>query len=78
MPRPVVVSSREFREHDGLRVLLRQFGRILVRLTCPFCSEPVQAYLWSLSGSGKKCACGAVCGPTGAWKVLKKSTAAET
>lgn len=27
---------------------------------CPFCGSEIKAYLWSLSGGGKKCGCGAL------------------
>lgn len=36
-------------------------GRTTAWITCPFCGEDVEAYLWSLAGSGKRCpGCGAV------------------
>lgn len=30
-------------------------GRSTIWITCPVCDTEVEAYLWSLSGSGKKC-----------------------
>jgi hypothetical protein len=27
---------------------------------CPFCDAKISCYLWSISGSGKKCSCGAI------------------
>lgn len=41
------------------------FGRSYCYITCPFCGAEVQAFIWSLSGSGKKCDCGALHGSTG-------------
>lgn len=39
---------------------VRTHGRSRVHTDCPFCSAPLEIYLWSLAGSGKKrCACGA-------------------
>ena len=35
------------------------FGRSSLDIECPFCSEVVTAYKWSLAGGGKKCPCGA-------------------
>ena len=36
-------------------------GKSTVFVTCPFCQEEVEAYIWSMAGSGKKCPkCGAV------------------
>lgn len=54
----------------GMKAVLRQkdfttsgktsaMGRTTVMIHCPFCATDVIAYLWSLCGSGKKCACGA-------------------
>ena len=36
-----------------------EHGKTRVQVKCPFCHGPIVAYLWSLAGSGKKCACGA-------------------
>jgi len=36
-------------------------GRSTVFVECPFCQTEVEAFIWSLAGSGKKCPkCGAV------------------
>lgn len=35
-------------------------GRKLGKVDCPFCETTVDCYLWSISGSGKKCKCGAI------------------
>ena len=35
-------------------------GRSTAHIDCPFCGDSVLVYLWSLSGSGKRCACGAL------------------
>ena len=32
---------------------------------CPFCAHEVKAYLWSISGGGKRCDCGALFGGNG-------------
>lgn len=29
-------------------------------IRCPFCTHEVKAYVWSLSGGGKRCDCGAL------------------
>lgn len=44
------------------------FGRSTVDIQCPFCGQVVQAYVWSLAGSGKRCtnpACRALFGGRG-------------
>lgn len=51
-------ASREF------RVLARrsQMGKTRVQIECPFCGHQFWAYVWSISGGGKRCenkACGA-------------------
>lgn len=33
-------------------------GKTTMILVCPFCGSEVEAYVWSLHGSGKKCPCG--------------------
>lgn len=35
-------------------------GRSYTWILCPFCGDRVKAYLWSLAGCGKRCACGAL------------------
>ncbi len=35
-------------------------GSSRVAIRCPFCGLVVEAYVWSLAGSGKRCECGAV------------------
>lgn len=62
------MPDEERREHSGLRVISRAVGRVQVEVTCPFCQETVVGYLWSISGSGKRCSCGALLGQLGAWK----------
>ena len=52
-------AQREF------KVLRRrsQMGRSCVEIGCPFCGTRFWAYIWSISGGGKKCennACGAL------------------
>ncbi len=41
-------------------------GRSYCYITCPFCNTEVKAYIWSLSGCGKRCpGCGALHGSLG-------------
>jgi len=35
-------------------------GKSTVDIDCPYCGETITAYVWSLSGTGKKCPCGAL------------------
>lgn len=37
-----------------------EHGRSRCKIKCPFCSDIITVYLWSLAGSGKKCSCGAI------------------
>ena len=44
-------------------VLYRRMGRTAVSIRCPFCGYVTTGFIWSLSGSGKKCpgpGCGAL------------------
>jgi hypothetical protein len=44
-------------------------GRSSLYIYCPFCARRVIAFVWSLSGCGKRCDCGALFGSGGdAWK----------
>lgn len=61
----------ECRPHAGYRVLWSGVGRTKVVLECPFCAATVEAFLWSLAGSGKRCACGAVVTQMGAYREVK-------
>ena len=35
-------------------------SRVIVGIACPFCGCTVEAVLWSLAGSGKRCECRAL------------------
>jgi ribosomal protein S27E len=38
-----------------------EFSRAAIRIVCPFCNNPVIAYIWSFSACGKRCDnCGAI------------------
>ena len=74
-PKPVTLNTprdqTEEREHtrtDGPSSV----GRTVVYIDCPFCHTEVKAYLWSLSGGGKRCpGCGAkhnAYGTTRGWR----------
>lgn len=49
-----------------------EMGRSRVKLECPFCGAWVTAFLWSLSGSGKRCTCGAIARATGRFFRVKE------
>lgn len=51
----------------AISVLYSTVGRTSVSVTCPVCNAKTTAFLWSLSGSGKLCTCGALLTPAGAW-----------
>lgn len=40
-------------------ILLPPSSRVWL-FNCPFCKDEVKAYVWSISGSGKRCTCGAL------------------
>lgn len=65
-------NTRETREHSRTARVSVQNGRSYCYVTCPFCDQVTRAYIWSLSGGGKKCQCGALhCG----WGMSFKETA---
>jgi hypothetical protein len=39
---------------------ISEVGRTRWIFDCPFCGVEVVGFLWSLAGSGKRCACGAM------------------
>ena len=47
-------------------------SQIRVRVVCPFCEQITDGYLWSMSGSGKKCGCGSLLSMMGASKRYPK------
>lgn len=49
----------ESRLHER-RTVSSTMGRTVLAILCPFCGCTVEAYAWSLAGSGKRCECGAV------------------
>jgi len=49
-------ETRRFTQRDGIH----RMGRSTILITCPFCGVEVEAFVWSLAGSGKRCpGCGA-------------------
>lgn len=59
-------SSNTYSEH----------GKSYFYVRCPFCSEQTRAYIWSISGGGKRCNnlnCGALFGSDGDSYKLKGS-----
>ena len=55
-------SDNARREFKVLRQV-RQMGKTRIEIECPFCGWRFWAYIWSISGGGKKCenkACGAM------------------
>lgn len=50
------IETRRFRViRQGMKPPSSRYSII----QCPFCNSQVQAFHWSLAGSGKKCGCGA-------------------
>lgn len=50
-----------------------EHGRSTVILTCPWCNTETEAYIWSLSGGGKKCdGCPSVHGSIGTSELKDK------
>jgi len=39
---------------------IREMGRSRITIICPWCASHVVAFIWSLAGGGKRCACGAL------------------
>lgn len=55
-----------------------EMGRSTVRIVCPFCDQSTRAYVWSLSGCGKRCSnpkCGALFGSGGTAIRMEEGTA---
>jgi len=58
-------NNIESRDYPGYTRKWSEHGKARVQVNCPFCKQPVIAYLWSLSGGGKRCYCGAMFGSSG-------------
>lgn len=54
--------QREWKNIGGYR---SEIGRSSFRLRCPFCSRELRVAVWSISGGGKRCECGAIFGSGG-------------
>mgnify|MGYP003123720655 FL=1 len=50
----------EARRYTVKREGLEPPSSVVHYIDCPFCHQEVKAYLWSISGSGKRCQCGAM------------------
>jgi len=50
-------EEREYRVHTSY---VEPPSSVVWEFDCPWCGDTVKAYLWSLSGGGKRCLCGAV------------------
>ena len=59
------IKTAERRDHERTGTI-SAFGRSYCYITCPFCGTEVKTYIWSLSGGGKRCPCGALHGSLGA------------
>lgn len=46
-------------------------GHSTMYVTCPFCDEELEVYIWSFYGSGKLCNCGALLWRYGANKEIR-------
>lgn len=53
-------AGAESREYEVVSQTLEYPSSIVWHISCPWCGGSVKAYLWSLSGGGKRCECGAV------------------
>lgn len=45
---------------NALYNYISTMGKSKAKLDCPFCGLTATVYIWSLSGSGKRCECGAL------------------
>lgn len=52
-------KTYEFQDYQ-IHTRRSDHGRASVQGICPFCGVTSTLYLWSLSGCGKKCSCGAL------------------
>lgn len=62
---PKLGNRIESRQIEGYKRKESRAGKTRVLLSCPFCQGDLWAYVWSLSGGGKRCDCGALAGADG-------------
>lgn len=55
----------ESREYHVTRRTVERPSSVVWYFDCPWCEAEIKAYLWSLSGGGKRCQCGAIFGARG-------------
>ena len=69
-PKNLSDDNVERRKIEVHREGLEPPSSVTLYFDCPFCHTEVKAYLWSLSGGGKRCKCGAFFARSGAyhWK----------
>lgn len=63
-----IINGKIFRSIEKIYDGNHAHGKTTVIIKCPFCGAEVEAYTWSLHGSGKKCYCGAILGTFSAYK----------
>lgn len=71
------MSKYDYTKEKPFKVLSRtsEFGRTSIEVKCPFCADVFTAYVWSISGGGKKCpSCGALHNRFGGAAPLKKNS----
>ena len=68
----------ERREYEVHRHGLESPSSVVWYFDCPWCGEEIKAYLWSLSGGGKRCRCGAIFGSWGFGRKLLPPTSGGT
>jgi len=66
------MTAREFRRYRSTAVCTTApDGQVREDVECPFCECLVATYLWSRSGSGQLCKCGALLAGSGAFEPVK-------
>ena len=74
------ISKRECeaREYRVLRRAVERPSSVVWYFDCPWCGAEIKAYLWSLSGGGKLCVCGAIFAARGQGYKLANPVAGNT
>ena len=64
----------ERRDYEVHRRELEAPSSRVVYFDCPWCAVEVKAFVWSLTGGGKRCECGALFGGRGVGHKLRPAT----